>query len=159
MSYVWMFLDPCSRVSVCFSSGSVVSGRVFLVDLILARSWSRFTISVWTYFYESVRTFSSLIPGTELNNPWLMVESQVYFTRLKTWHEGNGLILPLYSVGVLIWKNVLILKVVVSTTSFSNNANLYILLGRFCNYYLLIGEQNFTSCIKNWWYSNEWIAL
>ena len=51
------------------------------------------------------------------------------------------------SVVILSWQNVLIVTVVVSTQLFppiTLSFPYYLLI--FCNYYLLIGEQNFTSC-------------
>ena len=89
-----------------------------------------------------------------------MSESQVDFTRLKISHVGNGSVLPLCSVGTLIWKNVLIVVGVVPITFSYNHA---ILSTPYClrhmvvygNYYLLIGEHKFISCITRWCYTNE----
>ena len=62
------------------------------------------------------------------------------------------------SENVLCWYaelEFLTFSVVASTSYSSNHAILSILLGNFCNYYLLIGKKNFTPCTTKWRYSNE----
>ena len=66
-----------------FSNGSVISGRVFLVDRMIYYHWYRCTISVCIGFYKYFCTLSWLVPGTELKKPRVMAISQVGFTGLK----------------------------------------------------------------------------